>query len=255
MIIPRFLYNNVLRGKTTAFSGTTVTAKPPANATDFFDWTLFTANSGNLDYTMSADTAIDSVSIYVKTTAGSNSIVLQYESGAGVFSTLQTYSSPSGSLTFDSFASVTVLNGRKIRFVITAATTMDIRQLIVGAALVPPTGAWSTVTPPSFNQGIRVTNNISANGSFLGRSIERLERSGRIALDYLSDSWVRASWEPFSAHFAKYPFVYSWNQSGQPNDVAYCFVDQVSPPKHTSEGYLSVDIPVRMLVADSEAIT
>ena len=66
---------------------------------------------------------------------------------------------------------------------------------------------------------------------------------------------MRTYWEPFSAHFAKYPFVYAWDQTGHSTDVAYCFVDQVSPPKHASEGYLSVDIPVRMLVADSEAIT
>jgi len=150
MIQPRILYSSLLNGITPTFSGTTLTGMPPASATDLMDWSFFRANTGNLDFTMTADTPIDAVAIYVKTTAGSNSIVLQYESSPATFTTLATFSSPSGSLALTTFNSVTVLNTRKIRFVITDATTMDIRQLMVGALLTAPTGQWSTATPPKF---------------------------------------------------------------------------------------------------------
>lgn len=254
MIFGRVLYDNVLRGITPTFSGTTLSGKPPANATDWSDYSFFTADTGNLDYTVGADTDIDSVSIYVATTAGSNSIELQYESSPSTYTSLQTYSTPSGTLTFDDFTPVTVSSGRNIRFVITAATTMNIRQLVVGEKMDFQQGAWKTVTPPSFNQGVKVTNNIGQNGSVLSRSIKRLERKGKIQLDHLTDAWVRATWEPFSAHFARYPFVYQWDESGHPNDVAFAFADKVNAPTHASAGFLSVDVPISFLVADSEAI-
>lgn len=254
MAIGRVLYNNVIKGITPTFSGTTLSGKPPSNATDWADYSYFTADSGNLDFTMATDTDIDSVSIYVKTVAGSNSIELQYESAPATFTSLKTFSSPSGTLDYEEFSGVTVSSGRKIRFVITAATTIDIRQLVVGERLEFEQGAWATVTPASFLQGVKVTNNISENGSVLGRSIKRLERSGKISLDHLTDSWVRASWEPFAYHFARYPFIFVWDYSGHADDVAFAFAEGVNPPQHGTAGRLSAEVSIKFLVADSLAV-
>ena len=254
MATGRVLYDNVLRGITPTFSGTTLSGKPPANATDWADYSYFTANSGNLDFTMTADTDIDSVSIYVKTVAGSNSIELQYESAPATFTSLKTFSSPSGTLDYEEFSGVTVSSGRKIRFVITAATTIDIRQLVVGERLEFEQGAWSTVTPSTFLQGVKLTNDMAQNGSLLGRSIKRLERAGKIKLDHLTDSWVRASWEPFAIHSARYPFIFVWDYSGHPDDTAFSYAAKISPPSHGTAGRLSAEMDIRFLVADSLAI-
>jgi len=99
-----------------------------------------------------------------------------------------------------------------------------------------------------------VTNNIGANGSVLGRSIKRLERQGKIQLENLTATWVRDSWEPFATHACRYPFFFQWNSRDYSSEVAFAFAEQIEPPKHTANGYLAVEMPIRMLVADSESI-
>ena len=70
MIYPKFLHSNSLRGITPTWSGTTVAAKGPENAVDWFDFSYFEADSGTLDYTVAADTDIDALSVYVATFTG-----------------------------------------------------------------------------------------------------------------------------------------------------------------------------------------
>lgn len=257
--LSKVLYSNVLRdATTTTYSGTTASGFDVANSYDYFDWTLFRASSGstNLDFTMGANTDIDSVSIYTKTVAGSNSITLQYESTVSAFTTLQTYTAVSGKLTFDTFNSVTVASGRRIRFVFSVASTLDVRQLWVGEYMEFQRGQWAGIMPPTLTQGVKVTNNISVNGSFLGRSIKRLERKGKIELEHLTESWVRDTWEPFAIHATKKPFIYLWSDnSGYSSEVAYCFAENIMAPKNANNGFMSVEMPIRMLVADENQVT
>lgn len=256
-ILPKFLYNNVLRGITPSFSGTTVSGSPPANSIDWRDFSYFDADTGNLDFTMTANTDIDTVSVYVATFTGTGAetIELQYESSPSTYTSLQTINPAGGKLTFDEFSGVTVSSGRNIRFVITAGTgSLLIRQLVVGEVMEAEQGQWATATNPEFYQGIQVSNSIAQNGSILGRSIKRVEKQGKIMLDYLSASWVRSTWEPFSQHMARYPFVYSWNPRDYPAEIAWCAAQSIKAPSHTSNGLLSVDVPCRMLVADEDAI-
>ena len=87
MIYPSFLFDSVLRGITPTFSGTTLSGKAPANATDWADFSYFEADTGNLDYVVGADTTIDTLSLYVGlfTGTGAQSIELQYESAPATF--------------------------------------------------------------------------------------------------------------------------------------------------------------------------
>lgn len=251
MAIGRVLYDNVLRGITPSFSGTTLSGKPPASATDWADYTSFEADSGNLDFVVVADTDIDSVAIYVQTIAGSNSIELQYESAPATFTSLKTFSSPSGTLDYEEFTGVTVAAGRIIRFIITADTVLNIRQLVVGERLEFSQGAWSSVTPSFFLQGVKKSTNIGQNGSVLGTSIKRLERMGKIELDHLTDSWVRTSWHPFAVHAARYPFIFVWDYAGHADDVAFAYGEKITAPTHGTAGFLSASMPIRFLVADN----
>lgn len=257
--LQRVLYGNVLRdATTTTYSGTTASGFEFSNATDHFDWTLFRASSGStdLDFTMGANTDIDSFSVYTKTVSGTNSITLKYESGVSSFTTLQTYTAVSGKLTFDSFNSVTVSSGRRIRISFTVATSLDVRQLWVGEYMEMQRGQWSGIMPPTLTQGIKVTNNISVNGSFLGRSIKRTERKGKIELEHLTESWVRDTWEPFALHATKKPFILKWSDNTAYSDeVGYCFAENVMGPKNAQNGYMSVEMPLRILVADENQVT
>ena len=255
MIKPKILWNNVIRGITPTWSGTTVTDAAPANAIDWRDFSLFTANTGNLDFVMTANTTIDAVSIFVATTAGTNSIVLQYESSVATFTTLKTYSTPSGTLTLDTFASVTVLSGRKIRFAITAATTMNIRQLVVGAVMEAEMGQFSSMQYPTLLGGLKITNSISSNGSVIGRDIKQVERTGSLVLDYLTPAWVRATWGPFARHAAKYPFIYQPDPSNYSYEVAFSTTDNIEAPSNMGKGdRMAVSWKLRHIVADQYGI-
>ena len=177
MILPKFLYNNVLRGITPTWSGTTVTGKEPANAIDWRDFSYFSADSGNLDFTMTANTDIDTLSVYVATFTGTGAetIELQYESSPSVYTSLQTVNPAGGKLTFDEFTGVTVSSSRNIRFVIATGTgTLLIRQLVVGEVLEAETGQFASMTYPNLVGGVKVSNVISTNGSIIGRSIKML---------------------------------------------------------------------------------
>lgn len=255
--LARVLYNNVLRdATTTTYSGSETTGFEKENAIDFFDWTLFRTSSGStdLDFTMGANTDLDSFSIYTKTHTTSNTIALKYESGVSSFTTLQTYTATSGKLTMDSFNSVTVSSGRRIRISFTGGS-VDVRQLWAGEYMEMERGQWVGATSPVLNQGIKVTNSISVNGSFLGRSIKRNERSGKISLEHLTQAWVRSTWEPFTAHCAKRPFIFQWNPDTYPDEIGFCFAESIQAPQNAGNSYMSVEMPIRMLVADEEAIT
>lgn len=253
---PRFLYNNVLNGITPSFSGTTVAEKPPVNSVDWLSFTYFEADSGNLDFTMGSNTTIDSLSIYVATVSGSNSITLQYESSPSTFTTLQTNPTVSGKLTFDSFSEVTVSSGRRIRFVIAAATTMNIRHLTVGQYMEAEQGQYASMTYPTLLGGIKVTNTISANGEVIGRSLKRQERGGQIDLEYLTPNFIRNTWEPFADHAAKFPFIYLPAPTEQPTDVGFSFAEGINSPKNMGKGdFMSVSMKIRSLVGDEHVLT
>jgi hypothetical protein len=117
-------------------------------------------------------------------------------------------------------------------------------------------GQWVTATPPTLTQGIKVTNNISVNGSFLGRSIKRLERKGKIDLEHLTEAFVRDTWEPFAKHAATKPFIFKWSDnSAYSSEIGYCFAENIVAPRNAGNSFMSVEMPMRMLVSDSNQVT
>jgi len=224
MMKPFFLWNNVLRGITPTFSGTTVAGKAPANATDWHDFSYFTADSGDLDFTVGANTDIDAFSIYTATHTASSTIALKYESGVSSFTTLHTYTATSGKLTLDTFSSVTVASGRRIRISFTGGP-INVRQLVVGEYLEAEQGQYDDITWPNLAGGVKTSNIVSVNGSIIGRTIKRMERKGVLSLEYLSASWYRTNWEPFAKHAARYPFIWQPNPAGRPDEVGFAAVE------------------------------
>lgn len=256
MMKPKFLWSNVLRGITPTFSGTTVSGKGPANATDWHDWSFFTADAGNLDFVMTSDTDIDAVSIFTRTHSTSNTIALKYESGVSSFTTLHTYTATSGKLTLDEFTGVTVSSGRRIRLSFTGGD-VDVRQIVVGEVLEAEQGQYDDMTYPTLTGGVKTSNVVSVNGSIIGRSIKRLERRGNLNLEFLSASWYRTNWEPFAQHASRYPFIYQPNPSGRPTEVAFSAVEGgvPSPSNMANMGdRMMVKYKLHNLVADEFAV-
>ena len=260
MILPKVLYSSPLRGITPTFSGTTDADNPPVNAVDWMDFSKFSADTGNLDFTMTTDTDIDTLSVYCATFTGTgaNSIVLQYESSPSTYTTLATVSVAGGKLTWDEFTGVTVASGRNIRFVITVGTgTLLIRQLVVGEALEMEQGQFASMTYPTLHAGVVTSNVESVNGSIIGRSIKREERMGSLELENLSSAWIRSTWEPFSAHASRYAFIYNPNPRDYTYEVAFATMKgTLAAPKNTSGrgDRMSVSMKLRMLFADEYAV-
>jgi len=256
MIRPKFLWNNVLKGVTPTFSGTTISGKGPANATDWFDWSYFTADAGDLDYTMATATDIDAVSLYTRSHTTSSTITLKYESGVSSFTTLATYTATSGKLDLTEFSGVTVSSGRRIRVSFTGGD-VDVRQIVVGEVLESEQGQYDDMTYPTLTGGVKTSNLVSVNGSIIGRSIKRLERKGSLNLEYLSASWYRTNWEPFAQHASRYPFIYQPNPSGQPTEVSFASVEGGVPSPSNMAGMgdrMKIKYKLHMLVADEFAV-
>ena len=255
MMKPKFLWNNVLRGITPTWSGTTVTGKGPANATDWFDWSFFEADAGDLDFTMTANTDIDAASIYTATNTASTTIALKYESSVSSFTTLKTWTATSGKLTLDEFTGVTVSSGRRIRLSFSGGD-INVRQLVVGEVLQSEMGQFTTMTWPTLTGGVKTSNVVSVNGSIIGRSIKRLERKGVLDMEYFSAAWYRANWEPFVQHAARYPFIYAPDLDGRPTEVAFAAVEGgVQSPSNMGLGdRMAHKMKLHMLAADEFAI-
>lgn len=254
MIKPKILYNNVLRGITPTWSGTTVTEKPPANATDWFDWTLFEADSGFLAFTMAVDTTIDTWAVYTQeVTTTPTSIKVQYESAPSVFTDLDTEFFQTPKLKIMTFSEVTVLAGRRLRFQVTTSTNpLNIRQLFAGQAFEFEQGAFTDMVYPSFVGGVKTSNVMSVNGSIIGRSVKRLEREGMLKIDYLTASWMRSNWDNFANHASRYSFFYQPNSRDYPDDVAFASVKGgINSPTNMGVGdRMAVNMKLHMLVAE-----
>jgi hypothetical protein len=256
MMKPKFLWNNVLRGITPTWSGTTVSGKGPANATDFFDWSYFEADAGDLDYTMTSNTDIDAASIYTATNTSTTTITLKYESGVSSFTTLKTWTATSGKLTLDEFSGVTVSSGRRIRLSFSGGD-INVRQLVVGEVMESEQGQFATMTWPKLTGGVKTSNVVSLNGSIIGRSIKRLERRGQLDLEYISATWYRSTFEPFAQHASRYPFIYAPDLDGRSDEVAFAAVEGGIQSPENMGGFgdrMSVQMRLHMLAADEFAI-
>lgn len=238
--IPQVLYDNTLRVGTVTYSGTVTAGFEAANAVDWRDFTLFkpqasattTFDSGAL----TANTYIDTFVVWCQSfTAGVHQIDVQYESAPAVFTTIGaiillgdgkpqwvTLTTP-----------VTVVTGRKVRLsIIAGATALYVRQFTVGAKLSMETGQWNGVNPPTLNQGVVMENVIAINGSIIARNVRRIERKGNIELTYLTQTWVRNTWNPFSIHANRYSFWYRWNPDSYPAEVAFAAAEEIQAPQN-----------------------
>ena len=113
-------------------------------------------------------------------------------------------------------------------------------------------GQFVSMTYPTLHGGVRVSNVQSVNGSLLSKSIKREERKGQLELDNLNSSWVRSTWEPFSAHATRFAFVYNPNSRDYTNEVAMATMEgELKSPKNTGRGdRMSISMNLRMQFAD-----
>lgn len=257
MILPDVLYDNAFRDATPSYSGTITTGFEAVNAVDWRDFTKFRPSVGTttFDVTCPANHAIDSFAFWAKMNVDAScTFLLQYESSVGVYTTLGSSISRNdlvaNPMIFQTFAAVTVLAGRKIRLSCTVATTgdWDIRQVTAGTRLTFETGQWAGLSPSRLQQGVVAENVIAQNGSIIARNLRRLEKQGKISLQYLTASWVRTYWNPFAVHASRYPFWFRHNPTDYATESAFAAASEINAPVNAMPTpRMSVDMPIRYL--------
>lgn len=248
MIKPKFLYNNVLRDDTIE------------ELTDWRDYTIADKGNQNTDYTVSADRTIDGWAFYAAATVAEQTgatLTLYYESSAGVFTQLDQVVGVWGKIRMREFSSVTVLSGRRIRITTSGiGGTLPFRQFAVGQVLEAEQGQYMDAINPDFTYGYRATNTISQNGSIIARDIKRVEKTGKLNIQYLTEAWFRANWEPLAKHAVKYPFFYQPNPRDYPNEVAFASASKMSVPKRSGlESRLDVSWDLKVLTSEENLVT
>ena len=250
--LSRVLYDNKLADAlSVTYSGTEVDGFNYQNATDYKDFSTFkpqVSATTQLDYTVDGSGTLNAIGIYVKKVGASGlDIKVYYESAPSTYTLLDTILDADGELSLSSFSGVSIAGSRNIRLeFISDATQYEIRQISVGASLQMERGQYAGVNPPTLAQGIVQSNNISENGAILGTNVKRVDVKSSIDLMYLTESWVRNTWEPFALSASKgRSFFYQWNPDEYPDEVVFCVASKINPPKNiTPTPLMSVSMPI-----------
>jgi len=273
----KILWDSYLRkaGNVTTYSGAEVSGFEMENAYDWRDYSIFRAAVGttNLDTVLAITTTISEAAVWIAQRPGdysllydgqqvvydgqpvvfAGSLLFQYESAPGVFTTLATFgfNPDQDTLAMVSFAPVVVPFGRKLRWVVQGGSaTTDIRQLAAGVAMENPIGQHVGQTPPTLRSGVVVTNVITVNGSIIGRNYRRLDRSDSIDWSPVMGSWVRNTWEPFTKHASKNAFFYQWAPLLWPDEVVFAAAGDIDAPANANPTpRMKVSMPLRCLSA------
>ena len=119
----------------------------------------------------------------------------------------------------------------------------------LGLILSVPEKKFVGYEPPTLNEQSVISTGYSENGSFLGRVIrsEGLEHS--VTFNYLSASWYRENFVPFTVQAKIAPFFYAWRPLDNPDEVAFMWT--TSNPKMNNSrgggvvGFVSVTIDMQ----------
>lgn len=249
--LPRVLYDNRFRdeGAAVLYDGAETEGFNIEYASDWRDYTYFRTDEGitNLDAEMASEATMDSAAVFVRTvdlTAGSFDLVLQYESAPSTFTTVHTFSLDNENFVqYAQFSEVTIPAGSRVRwrFDIPAGEYVDVRQLAVGMKLVFETGQHQGIRPTDWDANYRYSNNMSVNGSFIGRSRVREANNASLQLTLLTEAWIEANLLSFMEHMQRFSFFYVWDYDDHPEQSAYAVANQgVSTPQlDTPPGKLS----------------
>jgi len=256
IVTGRILWDTVFNkaGWTYATNWTDVAGFDGVHAMDWVDFTIARLPAGSdrrLTATNAAGTsfAVNTAALYYRPFSGMT-VTVNVKSHSGT--TLATLAlDGTKAFAWLSFADHNVLNGQTVylQFVVTGGS-FDLRQAFLGPVLAysvaansPQAGVSKNPRPPIFQGAAQPRNNLSVNGSFLGRNIRAQNRTGTIEIDYVLPAWIRATWEPFVTHATSKTWFYAWDYDNYPTEVVFCGASEIIPPESTGPKYWSVQIP------------
>jgi len=245
----RVLWDNLLTTGTPTYSGTEVSGFEKENAVDTLDFSMFRvtkagAGTQTLDYVWGSAVVIDHAAWFLKVPDSSPSsytitLSLETANGSAVFNVFMSMTFTTGVATevlrARSWGPHTLAAGARARWTVTvpAGGILDIRELYLGRALVFPIGQHVSAVPFGFTGGGVSGTVVSTGGCVLARTLTRVTKSATIKLEYLTNEWVTAFWEPFAVHARKRGFFYLWDMEDHPSHCAYAIASSVPFPQNT----------------------
>ncbi len=262
---PTILYDNLVKLTNSTLSFFEITAHPLANALDWADYTRFLVGPAGISYITSvidSSALFDCFYVFYEIPAFSNGtnykVILKKKDG-GLYSTVATINIPAweGKVPDTTMqliklpVPVTSGDGEiRVEFSIPASpnNNLYIKQIVVGKCFQPELGQWSGVAPSDLQQQFTAYNNISINGSILGRTVTRIEKQGAISLSLCSQEWIRDVWYPFLQHAIRKAFIYSWNHEKYPEAVAFASATSTPSPTNSSPpGKMDASLPMKLI--------
>jgi len=119
---------------------------------------------------------------------------------------------------------------------------VSVSVVALGEKLVMERGAYVGLTPPTMGKTVKVLPNYSQTGEFIGRSIVRMGVKGVIKFDHLTPGWVRDKLNPFIDHIIRYGWFLKWAPNRYPDEVVYCWTNDVPQPTQSTNHGMAVDI-------------
>jgi hypothetical protein len=245
---PIILYDNLL-----TYDGATVTASSEVAGFPFenaFDWNpstywLASAGTSYLNLTLTISKYADSFCLYSQTLwSNGGTIQLQYSLDGGS-TWLDAFSPVAPSDNVPIFLTFDPISADKWRVKVVSSPASYIGVVCFGSRMVFERGFFVGFAPPQDARMDEITNNVSMNGTFVGRSLLAKGIKDSLSTDMLSQQWVRSVWRPFVDHARLMPFFLQWNKDQWPYEVAFCWADGNIPAAKNVKagaGFMSISL-------------
>ncbi len=251
---PRIGYENLLLDTGATITATTGTAGyEHANAYDWLPATSYLSGSSGASYIKASfgsgiTKAASYFAIYNHTlTTNSGTITLQYSSDDSSWTSVFPAFTPTNNAVI--YKVFPIVSARYWRVLITSTPASYIGEVSFGQDFELERGARPGFMPPTLARDTQVSNSVSQNGYFLGRSVIRSGITGAINLDQITEAWAREVWLPFIIHAETKPFFLQWNNVEYPYESAFVWTEgKIESLKHAKRNLLSMGIKYRGFV-------
>jgi hypothetical protein len=229
---PRILYDNLAQSP--LITSVVATSEPdPANyafqnAYDNRPFTFWKAVAGTqyLTFTFSSAVSVNAFAHYSpgEETIGplGGSLQLQYSLDGGA--NWLDFAAPSTPTTtkpiYQTGVSVSAAKWR-VKFI--CVSDFYVAVLYFGTDFAFQRHCWNGFSPPKLARATEMTNNISQNGVWLGRSIQRNGSALAFDFTHLTPTWVNDVWHPFVKWAETKPWFLLWAPVEYPGDPAFCW--------------------------------
>lgn len=250
---PRILYENLMLdgGATITFT----TENSPDVHENAYDWdptTFWTPDDGTQSITAHFPTPVnvDSFGCYSHTLADNGgTIVLRWSDDGSTWHDAFTPVAPADTSPIYQRFDLTAHAWWRVQVVSTPASSIGITAF--GQEIALERGIMDGLTPPIVARNTRVTNSVSQNGVFVGRSFVRSNVRSSFSSDYITQQWIRDVWVPFIKAAELHPWFLYWNYSAWPFETCFCYSDDqasMTPAAMTTpagRGFFNINMPYR----------